>query len=126
MSAQTADPATDTERLAVPLPAPTHTPGPWSMNGCELIGDSTVIATVHWHSGRERENEADGRALAAAPDLLAACSDWINWLDHMHWRDDAAEYERAMLNAMRRAIAKATRATADAGQVPGTTKKDPS
>lgn len=49
-----------------------HTPAPWRLDGCELIADSTVIATVHWHSGRDAENAADGALMTAAPQLLEA------------------------------------------------------
>lgn len=49
-----------------------HTPAPWRLNGCELIADSTVIATIHWHTGRDAENAADGALMQAAPLLLEA------------------------------------------------------
>jgi hypothetical protein len=49
-----------------------HTPGPWYARDCELIGQSTIIATLHWHSGRDRENKADASLIETAPDLLAA------------------------------------------------------
>lgn len=49
-----------------------HTPGPWYVRGCELIGDSTILATLCWHSGREAENAADYALISAAPDLLEA------------------------------------------------------
>lgn len=46
---------------------------------------------------------------AAAPELLKACSDWIDWLKpDSPWRDDAADHEARMLDAMRAAISKAT------------------
>lgn len=47
-----------------------HTAGPWEVRGCELVGEGTLLATLHWHSGRSAENEADARLIAAAPDLL--------------------------------------------------------
>lgn len=49
-----------------------HTPAPWRLNGCELIADSTVIATIHWHTGRDAENAADGALMQAGPLLLEA------------------------------------------------------
>jgi len=45
----------------------------------------------------------------AARDLLAACQDWINWLEAPgdgHF-DGAADYETAVLSRMRRAIKRA-------------------
>ena len=56
----------------MPTETTDHTPGPWRVNGCELIGDSTVLATLCWHSGRDAENQADYALIAAAPDLLEA------------------------------------------------------
>lgn len=42
------------------------------MSGCELIGESTVLATFHWHSGRGAQNYSDMMAAAAIPEMLAA------------------------------------------------------
>lgn len=57
------------ERLAAEA-----TPGPWYVSsGCELIGDSTVLAALNWHSGRDARNEADAAFLPAAnPQVVAA------------------------------------------------------
>ena len=41
------------------------TPGPWRADGCELIGDSTILATLCWHTGRDTENEADKALIVA-------------------------------------------------------------
>lgn len=49
-----------------------HTRAPWRLNGCEIIGDSTLLATVHWHTGRAAENAADRALMTAAPLLLEA------------------------------------------------------
>lgn len=54
-----------------------HTPAPWYVRGCELIGSSTVLATLYWHSGRDRQNEADKALIATAPELLQALSDML-------------------------------------------------
>lgn len=56
---------------------PRHTPGPWRVNGCELIGDSTILATLCWHTGRDAENRADSALIEAAPDMLSLL-EWLN------------------------------------------------
>lgn len=49
------------------------TPGPWQARDSELIGgDGTILATLHWHSGRDVENVADARLIAAAPEMYEA------------------------------------------------------
>lgn len=48
-----------------------HTPGPWRAMGCEIISDMWVVATVHWHSGNQVQDEANRHVIAAAPDMLA-------------------------------------------------------
>lgn len=64
------------------------------------------IAAVY---GRRGEKEKTCNLIAAAPEMLEALKDWIDWLTPGHpWRDDAADHERRMLDAMRAAIAKAT------------------
>lgn len=64
-----------------------HTPGPWEVHGCELVGWNTLLATLHWHSGREAENAADARLIAAAPDLKDAAADAL-----AGWRYIRANY----------------------------------
>jgi len=75
---------------------PRHTRGPWYVNGCELIGDSTILATLCWHTGRDAENAADAALIAAAPDLLQALKKARGHLTH-----------RPMLDMVDRVIAKA-------------------
>ena len=59
-----------------------HTKGPWRRNGWELIGDSTVLATLHWHTGRDEQNAADARLIASAPRLLEALREQIEtWVE---------------------------------------------
>ena len=41
------------------------TAAPWRADGCELIGDSTILATLCWHTGRDTENEADKALIVA-------------------------------------------------------------
>jgi hypothetical protein len=101
-----------------------HTPGPWHVepvcgedeqqfwsddwNGkvwcvCHPRTECDASTVVPWI------NEGDARLIAAAPELLEACSDWIEWLKpDAPWREDAADYEAQMLDAMRAAIARAT------------------
>lgn len=111
--------AKNSEGIAQPLTQ--HTPGPWSLrhsrNGSGDIGIAApgvgnviaeCFAAMRHHDERSPEVEANARLMSAAPDLLRACADWIRWLDADEWRDDAADYEREMLNAMRTAIRKAT------------------
>ena len=84
----------------------THTPGPW-----EFRPDGTVSANgtplLRHYAGRNAV--ANLPLIAAAPDLLAACTDWIDWLDTCDDLTDAqaATREEAMLASMRAAIAKA-------------------
>lgn len=55
-------------------------------------------------------------SVPADTELLEACSNWISWLSPgSPWRDDAADYERSMLDAMRAAIAKATSSCGENG-----------
>lgn len=77
-------------------PAPTNTPGPWKVSvspsllktrcivreerqGTRLL--SRHVATVSVH-GPDGENEANAHLLAAAPDLLAACKQAVEFLDN--------------------------------------------
>ena len=58
-----------------------HTPGPWRVEGCDLIGNSTFLAMLYWHTGRDTENKADAALISAAPDLLAALKWFIDDID---------------------------------------------
>jgi hypothetical protein len=55
-----------------------HTPGPWKFDqttGAVSMDDGDVealVATVNFESVSERQANADGRLIAAAPDLYAA------------------------------------------------------
>lgn len=94
-----------------------HTKGPWQ-HGHMMDGENVWIgpdckaipvAYVDRDPQRARDEwEANARLIAAAPDLLKACSDWIAWLEPgAEWREDAFDHEQAMLDAMRAAIRKA-------------------
>lgn len=97
-----------------------HTAGPWTpdLHNLRTIGGRTY-AFVHGGGivpiaaiplGVEGVSDAEGRAnvrlIAAAPALLKSVDDWIRYLDGKEWHEDAADYEAAMLNAMRVVILK--------------------
>lgn len=87
------------------------TPGPWHASRKSLFVNDLQNRIVAELRPRD-ERVANAQLIAAAPDLFKACSDWINWLDpDAPWREDAAEHEAKMLDAMRSAIAKATGST---------------
>lgn len=85
-----------------------HTPGPWYMNGSELIGDSTILATLCWHTGRHVENAADKLLIAAAPDLLRAAQEAVLQIEYLHDKFKATGSGASILHLIRAAIAKAT------------------
>ena len=90
---------------------PNYTPGPWKYAGwdsvkCDVYQDSTAP------HGRDKIaeviREADAALIAAAPDLLEACSAWMDWMDGPgDGTDKTIEEEEAMRADMRAAIAKA-------------------
>ena len=102
-----------------------HTPGPWfelkrSTSYIDIVGGSqasdeipelekggtfcTSVCRVHIHA----PCEANANLISAAPDLLDACSKWIEWMDSPGdgTEKDAAD-EDLMLEEMRTAISKA-------------------
>jgi len=59
-----------------------HTPGPWDLvqhnEKDSRVGRKTLLAIVYSEAYRDRENqEANARLIAAAPDLLEACREWV-------------------------------------------------
>lgn len=95
-----------------------HTPGPWAVNYSPADGFSV------WHDPRQHgdmkrgaviiaadlrakpETEANARLIAAAPDLLAALRDLLEWgRDNTSPRDDNSPHN--LLIAAAAAIAKA-------------------
>jgi hypothetical protein len=88
-----------------------HTPGPWELRqsvrgywfiDCEQGGESYTLTALEC-------NEADARLMAAAPDLLAALQECVDYLDCIPEAaaggcDDA----RKLVRIARAAIAKAT------------------
>lgn len=52
-----------------------HTTGPWrgaGTPGCEIIGNSRIVATMTWCSGFQEEDMANALLVTAAPEMLAA------------------------------------------------------
>ncbi len=59
-----------------------HTPGPWEFDeGHIFSAEKQSIAQIYYDDIDEAEAEANGSLMAAAPDLLAACKDFIEWLE---------------------------------------------
>lgn len=83
------------------------TPGAWYVNGGELIGDSTILATLCWHSGRDIENEADANLIAAAPDLYAALAAMIADAERCGIGDLADQMDADVVAKARAALARA-------------------
>lgn len=103
------------------MPNPTHTPGAWSAMKhsepnddmrCAVVANrgklAYLVATIeNGAPGDFCDTEwANARLIAAAPELLSACSDWIAYLDADGEEGDGNDEER-MLAAMRAAIRKA-------------------
>ena len=88
------------------------TPIYWDTPPCGECGRSDGEWLVAWtfpNSLKKPQYKFNAQLIAAAPDLLAACTDWIDWLDTCDDLTDAqaATREEAMLASMRAAIAKA-------------------
>lgn len=79
-----------------------HTPSPWQVRGCELVGEGTLLATIHWHSGRDVENRADTALIVNAPDTLKALIDLSCYLSNTphHNAPEAAAARKAVLKAL--------------------------
>mgnify|MGYP001574830228 CR=1 FL=1 len=97
-----------------------HTPGPWTyyiaahsrLRAATGVGagDYGAICTTGNHRPNERENEANARLIAAAPELLAGCRNLLDGLDagtfrpmvlddeeHGGWRVGNLDSMRALL-----------------------------
>jgi hypothetical protein len=91
-----------------------HTPGPWKINrhGYESLyachefveGDSGIGVCGIWHPESHREQDANARLIAAAPELLEALKQVVAWMDAP---GDSA-FGDAQLQTARDAISKAT------------------
>ena len=82
----------------------THTPGPWTKLVYQQSRSPVVITDMPDGNGlfiAEVPNEADATLIAAAPDLLIACKDY---LEQVGWAGVTVSAE----DAVRKAIAKAS------------------
>lgn len=97
-----------------------HTPGPWAYeptNGAIYFADGDVepiIAGINQDNTSEEQADADGRLIAAAPDLVAAGSRILNYATLGDILSDASRHPNDVfairigdLRALRDAIAKA-------------------
>ncbi len=93
-----------------------HTPGPWRYHddGWITTGDGAAsicrVADAKDHvEVSDTQRNADGKLLAAAPDLLAACEEFVRFaeLPEIVTRGDHIRYQVKALDAARAAIAKA-------------------
>lgn len=63
-----------------------HTPGPWRAEGCAIYAGETRVAQTWdtWHEGLPTPTmEADAGLIAAAPDVLKALRDILQWWTEM-------------------------------------------
>jgi len=59
-----------------------HTKGEWKFNGKDIIvgqniGQQRICTMIEHREEYKTEDEANARLIAAAPDLLAACEDFM-------------------------------------------------
>lgn len=107
-------------------PAPRHTPGPWKAGSKSVSAPETedrLGLDVRLYGGNARDNRANARLIAAAPELLEACAAMIAWDEAEKaarpWNEDGGKGWHERLDACalafekaRAAIAKATGAQA--------------
>lgn len=90
-----------------------HTPGPWKIgtpppNGEQTIGTQKGLMVAVATTGANTPTEANANLIAAAPELLEALQDFLNWSDSVYYGEDTRrELVRAKDKASA-AIAKAT------------------
>jgi hypothetical protein len=88
-----------------------HTPGPWASNSADsfelcVYGNCHRIAKMA--GGEINRDIANARLIAAAPELLEALQDFLNWSNSVYYgKDTRRELVRAKDKASA-AIAKAT------------------
>lgn len=88
-----------------------HTPGPWSVDGCQIVADQGAVALgLYGDIEDPDQTTANIRLIAAAPDLLAALkaaeADIVAWLTNgAHTAAEIAEDD--VIRQVRAAIAKA-------------------
>lgn len=99
---------------------PRHTPGPWFYRGgvvdAPINGTSPSTTICERISARDRGYgplaerqaiaDADGRLIAAAPELLAALRNLVAWEDMGGFRGPCANPDAAPFEAARDALAK--------------------
>ena len=87
-----------------------HTPGPWNatkfnpvtgdIDDCYLYVEPGIAVIERKVKGRDQHDTANARLLAAAPDLLEALEDIVQWIER-------GDFEESFLAAARAAIARA-------------------
>jgi hypothetical protein len=84
-----------------------HTPGPWSVaigDGCFVVETNDAFIRFVIHGSNQEGDEANARLIAAAPELLQAAKDFVEWFECSRIGDKPI----AELSHARAAIAKAT------------------
>lgn len=89
-----------------------QTKGPWRFSKSGL--DRTVYAehesafdlAIVRNAGSDPETDANARLIVAAPDMLAAAQDVLDWMDNMVERKGIAPGWLAIENRLRAAVAK--------------------
>lgn len=92
----------------------TYTPGPWHVyageNGKQyvLAGNSPASkADIIWAPTTSPDNAGNAQLIAAAPDLLAACEQFLRYADHGNHPALASYTKTAAGGKIRWAVAKA-------------------
>jgi hypothetical protein len=100
-----------------------HTPGPWTIGiGGYLFAQPTPAHLAKFPKNKRinvghvvtfaecsaEEAQANLRLLAAAPDLLAASADFLQWFETFIGKPTLSDIECSELTALRAAISKAT------------------
>jgi len=86
-----------------------HTPGPWHTGGVNLISvygcDGIQLAVITDRDGATPADKANAKLIAAAPDLLEACTRAMNIIEAEH---EACSMYTAHIDIIEAAINKAT------------------
>jgi hypothetical protein len=91
----------------------THTPEPWKAEGAEVVSAKTRAHVAHVKLALDipEQHAANLRLITAAPDLLKAIQGMVDDYEHLAFPEDdkeVARKRRRILDAARKAIAKAT------------------
>lgn len=102
-----------------------HTPGEWKYNGYDVVTGAIVAEKRTWGYGcdndficdlndgeyheysSKEEQDANGRLIAAAPNLLEACVEAEDWLDNHGGDPNTDPGLSDLLKMLQQAIAKA-------------------